>query len=904
METRELPDGTVTLLFTDIEGSTRMLQELGREAYVRALTEHRRLLRDALTAHGGVEVEMQGDSFFFAFSFARDAVAAAAAGQRALAQHRWDSEPIHVRIGLHTGEPMQADGLYAGLDVHRAARVMSAGHGGQVLLSERTADLVEGELPDGVSLRDLGRHRLKDLSRPQRLYDLEIEGLPTSFPPPKTLERRSTNLPVVRTPLVGRVTESIELGELVRRPGVRLVTVTGPGGTGKTRLALHVAAEVIEDFEDGVFYIPLAPVRDPALVLPTLAQTLGVREHGGEPLSVTLTEFLRSRELLLLLDNLEHLLDAATDIASLLSVSERSKVLVTSRARLNLSGEHEYPVAALAESDAIRLLVERARAVKPEFRSTGENAAALLEICRRLDGLPLAIELAAARLKLLSPEALSRRLDQRLALLTGGARDADERQQTLRAAIEWSYDLLADEERRLFTSLSVFAGGGRLDAVEAVCGEPGQEASVLDGVASLIGKSLLREREDEDGEPRLWMLETLREFALERLAEHAVEEDTRRRHALHFLALAEEAEPELTRRDQLLWYDRLDREHDNVRAALEFALECEPEVALRLVGSLWLFWEVRDHAAEGLRWASRALAHPVASQRSRARALASAGWLAWSVGDARASERLIGEAIDLYEDSGDTARATFALVDRGWARFELGDRDGARDDARVGLARAREANERWTEAFGLQLLSALADDGAEAEAALVEAEVIFREVGDENFAHVCRQNRGWLALADGRYEEAIQTSRESAGARNPGPYLHASTLNNAAQAELLRGRPGEAASYLGESLAVLKRSPARRLASEALRASAAIAAGDGAADRSGRLLGAARALLESGGFAASVVEERIEAELIAPVREAFPEDFARGLEQGSAMQPSEAIDYALASMAVNVGAHP
>ena len=263
METRELPDGTVTLLFTDIEGSTRMLQELGREAYVRALTEHRRLLRDALTAHGGVEVEMQGDSFFFAFSFARDAVAAAAAGQRALAQHRWDSEPIHVRIGLHTGEPMQADGLYAGLDVHRAARVMSAGHGGQVLLSERTADLVEGELPDGVSLRDLGQHRLKDLSRPQRLYDLEIEGLPTSFPPPKTLERRSTNLPVVRTPLVGRVTESIELGELVRRPGVRLVTVTGPGGTGKTRLALHVAAEVIEDFEDGVFYVPLAPVRDP-----------------------------------------------------------------------------------------------------------------------------------------------------------------------------------------------------------------------------------------------------------------------------------------------------------------------------------------------------------------------------------------------------------------------------------------------------------------------------------------------------------------------------------------------------------------------------------------------------------------------------------------------------------------
>jgi tetratricopeptide (TPR) repeat protein len=540
------------------------------------------------------------------------------------------------------------------------------------------------------------------------------------------------------------------------------------------------------------------------------------------------------------------------------------------------------------------LFVERAKAAKAGFRMTSDNAAAVAEICVRLDGLPLAIELAAARIALLSAEALARRLDHRLSVLTHGARDADERQRTLRATIEWSHDLLSDGERGLFAELSVFAGGCRLEAVEAVCDRSGEGFGVLDGVASLVGKSLLRERDDPDREPRLWMLETIREFALERLADRGDHDEVRTRHAMHFLALVERAEGELRGRDQLAWYDRLDREHDNVRAALEFSLGREPDVALRIVGSLWRFWEVRGHATEGLRWADRALAQAGGSTLSRARALASAGWMEWTVGDARASERLIGEAYGLYEESGDAARAAFAVVDRGWARRELGDREGAQADAEEGLKRVRETGDRWTEAFALQLLSALASNAREAEALLGQAEAIFLEVGDRGFAHDCRANRGWVALENGRYDEAVQISVESAGiTRGIGPTFQlASSLNNAAQGELLRGRPAEGGVYLRESLAVLERAPSSRLAAEALRACAAVAAVDGAAERSGRLFGAARGALERGGFTESVVEERIETELIAPVREAFPEAFARGLEQGMAMQPGEAIAHA------------
>src|SRR5215211_7733214 len=560
-----LPTGTVTMLFTDIEGSTRLLQELGRERYVRALEAHRTLLREAFSAHGGVEVELQGDSFHFAFETAQQAVLAAADGQRALASYQWPEQPLRVRIGIHTGTPLVSEGLYAGLDVHRAARVMQAGHGGQVLVSQATAELVAGEL-EGLSLHELGEHRLKDLTLPVRLHELVGEGLERDFPPPKTLENRPTNLPVQPTPFLGRERELAEVRELLSREELRLLTLTGPGGTGKTRLALQAAAELVERYPQGVFLVTLAPVSDPELVLPTIAQTLALKEQPGEPLFETLKSQLADRQLLLLLDNFEQVEAAAPLVGELLAAAPRLNVLVTSRAPLHLAAEHEYPVSPLAEEQALQLFVERAQAVRPGFTLDG-NRPVVLEICRRLDHLPLAVELAAARVKLLPPSALLQRLDARLKLLTGGARDREERQRTLRGAIEWSHELLGAEEQRLFRRLAVFAGGWTLEAAEAVCAADG-ELDVLDGLGSLLDKSLIRQSEVE-GQPRFSMLETIREYAAEKLAEAGQAAELRRQHAEYFSRLAERMGGELSDRISPDLVDRLAADLENFRSALE-----------------------------------------------------------------------------------------------------------------------------------------------------------------------------------------------------------------------------------------------------------------------------------------------------------------------------------------------
>ena len=450
----DLPSGTVTFLFTDIEGSTRLLHELG-DAYADVLAEHRRVLRDALTLHGGVEVDTQGDAFFFAFARARDALAAAAEAQKALSSGR-----VGVRMGLHTGEPLLTEEGYVGIDVHRAARIAAAGHGGQILVSQSTRDLVGAD-----RVRDLGKHRLKDLTAPERIYQLGD----AAFPPLKTLDR--TNLPITATALVGRERELTELTDLLRN-GTNLVTVTGAGGSGKTRLALQVAAELADDFSDGVFFVPLAPVQDAALVAPTIARATGVRD----------LEDLRESEALMLLDNLEHLLPAASELSSLLATAANVKLLVTSRIRLHVSAELEYPLAPFAEDEAIEFFVERARAVRRDVR----HDAAVGEICRRLDGLPLALELAASRVKVLDPPLLLERLGRSLPVLTGGSRDAPERQQTLRATLEWSYTLLETRLQQVFTRLAVFAGSFSLEAAEQVA------RAELDEISALVDWSLLK----------------------------------------------------------------------------------------------------------------------------------------------------------------------------------------------------------------------------------------------------------------------------------------------------------------------------------------------------------------------------------------------------------------------------
>src|SRR6266581_2651931 len=554
----DLPTGTVTFLFTDIEGSTRLLQQLG-DRYARVLEECRRLLRAAFQEWNGHEVDTQGDAFFVAFARATDAVSAAVDGLRALAVHSWPEDVVvRVRMGLHTGEPQLSSEGYVGIDVHHAARVMSAGHGGQVLLSQTTRDLVEHQLPDGVSLRDLGEHRLKDLQRPVHLFQLVIAGLPSHFPSLKSLDAYPNNLPVQPTSLIGREWEVASLVELLRRVDIRLVTLTGPGGTGKTRLALQVAAELSDLEWRGIYFVDLAPVSDSTQVIPTIASTLGLREERSRSPLECLKEEIDQNRLLLLLDNFEQVLDAAVHVSDLLVACSQLKILVTSRAVLRVRAEREFAVPtlrlpdsaqmpgleALMQYEAIVLFVQRTQAVAPEFRLTDMNAPAVVEIVRRLDGLPLAIELAAARMKLLSPEALLARLNQPLQVLTSGPRDVVARQQTLRNTIEWSYQLMDAQEQQLFRRLSAFVGGCTLEAIEALCTSlSGEAESVLDIVASLADKSLLQRVEQQTGEePRFAMLETIREYALENLAAGGETQAVRRAHAAYFLRLSEEAE--------------------------------------------------------------------------------------------------------------------------------------------------------------------------------------------------------------------------------------------------------------------------------------------------------------------------------------------------------------------------
>jgi predicted ATPase/class 3 adenylate cyclase len=530
----ELPAGTITLLFADIERSTALLQELGPERYGDALAEYRHVLREEVAAREGVEVGTEGDGFFAAFPSARQALAGAMAAQDALARSN-----LSVRMGLHTGEPLVVDRQYSGIDVHRAARIAAAGHGGQVLLSQTTLELLE----DAVVVRSLGRHRLKDLGEPVELYQLGD----TAFPPLRSLD--STNLPTQATPLIGRDRELAEAGRLLRAH--RLVTLTGPGGSGKTRLALQLAADAVDDFPDRVVWVPLQSVRDAELVQPTVARALG---RGTE-------------DTLLVLDNFEQVLAAAPRVADLLAQFPKLRLLVTSREALRIGGEREYPVAPLHELEAVALFSERATAAKPDF----VEDEAVVEICRRLDCLPLALELAAARVKALSTEQLLGRLDRRLPLLTGGPRDAPERQQTLRATIAWSYELLTADEQRAFARLAVFAGGCTLDAAEEVC------ETAFDTVAALIDKSLLY-REDD----RYYMLETIGEFALERLEEDGELDEVRRKHAEHYLERARAVERLIRSPQAARAVDELERDHGNLRAALGWLSDETSDQPLRL----------------------------------------------------------------------------------------------------------------------------------------------------------------------------------------------------------------------------------------------------------------------------------------------------------------------------------
>ena len=744
-----LPTGTVTFLFTDIEGSTDLLRRLGMDAYDTLLAEHGGILRTALgsPAAGGHEVRVEGDSFFVAFQSAPRAVAAAVAAQRALAGHRFRAgAEVRVRMGLHTGEgrpaAAEAGADYVGIDVHRAARIAAAAHGGQILVSETTRGLVSDSLPGGVSLQDLGSHRLKDFAGTQRIHQLVIEGLRADFPPLKTLDRAPNNLPQQLTTFVGR--DQVDQAAALLRDGVRLLTLTGPGGTGKTRLSIEVAGELGEVFPDGIYWVPLAAITDTGLVAPAIATSLGIHDAGTRPVAERVAEHLRDRTALLVLDNFEQLLPAAALVGDLLRAAPRLRVIASSRSPLRVYGEQEFPVPpltlpdlgagpdVLAQSEAVRLFVERAIAIKPDFRVTAANARPIAEICARLDGLPLAIELAAARVKILPPEAILQRLGHTLDLLSSGSRDLPDRQRTLRGAIQWSYDLLEEPTRVLFARLAAFAGGAWLPEIEAVCGP---DSDVFEDLSTLVDQSLLRQR-DIDGEPRFVMLVTIREYALERLDATGEADAIRRRHAEAYLDVARRTQPELTGPRQRVLLDRLERDHDNLRAAMEWGIAHEPSIAMRLVGSLWRFWHMRGHLDEAENVARRVLAltFDASLDRERLLALDGAGGVSYWRGEFAPTRERYQEALDIATRLGDRRQVAEQSYNLGFTyQVDRSDVPQAVRLAEAALSTFREVGDRpgtakslWSLSYALFQL----DDRERSRPLLAECIGLMRELDD------------------------------------------------------------------------------------------------------------------------------------------------------------------------------
>jgi predicted ATPase len=847
------PSGTVTLVFTDVEGSTRLLHDLGRDAYLATLDEQRRIVRAACARHGGYEVDTAGDGFFYAFTSAGEAVAAVEEAMTGL-----EGSTIRIRVGIHTGEPGLDPPTYVGADVHKAARIMAAGHGGQVLLSQATRGLLEGH-----EVRDLGDQRLKDFYEPVRLFQLGAG----DFPPLKTLN--NTNLPVPRSSFVGRERELTEVASLLRN-GSRLVTLAGPGGSGKTRLAIEAAAEVVGDYPDGVFWVGLAPLRDPALVVDTVAQALGTR--------AALAEQIGNRTLLVALDNFEHVIDAATDLSALMGACHNLRLLVTSRELLRLQGEVDYQVPPLAETEAEDLFCARSHLPHDEE---------IADLCRHLDDLPLAVELAAARTAVLSPAEIRDRLSQRLDLFKGG-RDADPRQQTLRATIEWSYELLGHPEKELFARLSVFAGGCTFDASEEIAGAD------VDTLQSLVDKSLVR-RADR----RFWMLETIGELARERL--HVSDEagEIGRRHAEWFLALAERAEPFLKGAEQPAWLQRLEDDHDNLRKALDWFFDHdEPELAVRLAAALWLFWYMHGHVTEARRWLRRALddgsAEPSAT---RAQVLDGAGYLANEQDELDEALVLLDASLLCAKEVGATSTAAVAAAHlcavRGRAGSPL-----AIDAGEEAVALAREAGDDYVVGIALNNLGvrySLLGDTERARAYFEESLEVRRRIGDVSRIALTVANLGWIALAQHDFDRAAPLFAEAAElAGRIGDKRHVrSALGGLGWVAYHEQRWEEADSCARESLQLSRELGMKRDYMDPMYCLAGTAAARRELARAARIAAAAEHYRPQ--FGANDEGDDVTYQAIVEGAKAAcdPETWKRAWAEGQAMSLDEAAEYAL-----------
>jgi predicted ATPase/class 3 adenylate cyclase len=863
----------VTFLFTDIEGSTRLLQQLG-DGYPKLIDQHNRLLRE--TFREGFVSGIEGDAFFVVFRSVSDAVAAAVRAQRALDAQAWPGGTrVKVRMGLHTGEGVLAGGEYAGIAVNRAARIAAAAHGGEILLSDATRALVEPSLGPGLRLRDLGEHRLKDIDRPERLYRLRVEGLADDFPPPRTLDARPGNLPADLTPFIGRE----EVLEVVRRLCLdhRLVTLTGPGGSGKTRLSLQLAQEALPVCPDGAFFVQLAPIVDPDLVPDAIAMALGVMGEAGRPVLETVSDHLADKELFLVLDNFEQVIDAAPVVSRSLEAAPRLRVVATSREPLHVRGEQEYAVPPMAVADpshvpapedllsydSVALFLDRARSVRASFVLDEDSAPAVAEICARLEGLPLAIELAAARVRVLTPRQIADRLDVALPVLSGGGRDRPARQQTLRDAIAWSYDLLDDAERTFFRRLGVFRGGCTLEAAERVC-DP-SEASGADGLellSSLVDKSLVQRVEVEDT-PRFQMLFVIREFAKELLAGSDDEGVTRQRHAEFLIELLRGAAPDLFGPDQPRRLDELEREHDNVRSAIDWAVRAgRTETALELVAPCWRFWQMRGHLREARERLDDVLAMPGVEDlpAAHADALEAAGGVAYWMADWRTAADRYGACLDL--------------------RREIGD-PGPRAEAAYNLACIATYGPepfRWVD---------------RADELLAEALAIFREQEDRlGVAKVLWATGG--NLVDTRPADSLEPFRESLALyRELGDrFGEAWALHMLGLAEALTDAVDHAEAHMRESLELFLAADDRSALSILLNDFAVVATLRGDPERGLRLNGAAAAVESRSGVGLGVTATDIGG-VLARMWASLPGERAQQLfEEGMAMSPDEALAYA------------
>jgi predicted ATPase/class 3 adenylate cyclase len=782
----QFPAGTVTFLFTDIEQSTKGWERDAAAARL-VVERHLMLIRQSVETHGGVHFKTIGDGTQSAFATAPQGVAAALVAQRALLDEPWPSaeQRPRVRMALHAGTAEPRDGDYLAACLNRLARLLDSAHGDQILLSSTVAGLASEALPESVTLKALGEYRLRDILQPEEVLQLCHPTLREDFPPLNTPGRLPHNLPAHPTSFLGRGRELEEIEMLLLRPGVRLVTLTGSGGVGKTRLALHVAGESLESFPDGAFLVDLARQTDPDLVPSAAATALGLREQLGQSITDILKDYLRDRRILLLFDNFEHLLPAATLVADLLAAAPGFKVLATSRARLGLQAEHEYqvetlpvpdpavlpPLDDLMEYDAVALFISRAQVLRPRFALTAANAKAVAAIVCRLDGLPLAIELAAARVKLLSPEALLVRLDRRLTL-TGGARDLPVRQRTLRDTIAWSHDLLGPRERVLFRRLSVFVGGWTLEGAEAISAV--QSEGIFDPIetlASLVDQSLVDELPKTSataGEPRYGMLETIREFATEQLAASGEMVLVERAFEELFLGLAEVAEESLHGPDHLLWLGRLEAEHDNLRAAMSRALDRgDGPTALRLALRLWEFWETRGYRREGRAWLERSLALAgAADEGDRAAAEFALGRLSFDLGDYKAAEAHHQKSLDARRQLGDAiaeAEVLSALAAIAVNRLAYDQANRLGEEA---LKISRQRGDRRRIASALWVLGMIAREQGQYERGLElfeESMALGRALGDTAWVARITSQMGITYLLAGNAEQALQffdTSRE------------------------------------------------------------------------------------------------------------------------------------------------